>query len=60
MEEDKQFAGWVAIDHKGTRLRINKDEASDLWAAKKLAIKKLKVSKLKQGVLAIHPAYITN
>lgn len=50
------FAGWIAIDHKGTRLEIKADEAKDLWAAKKLAIAKLRVPKSKEGLLAIAPA----
>jgi hypothetical protein len=51
------FAGWVAIDHKGKRLEIKKSEAKDLYNAKLLAIKKLKVPKSKESMLAIKPAY---
>ena len=55
-EASGDFAGWIAIDHKGTRLEIKADEAKDLWAAKKLAISKLRVPKSKEGMLAIAPA----
>ena len=56
IEAAGDFAGWIAIDHKGTRLEIKADEAKDLWAAKKLAISKLRVPKSKEGLLAIAPA----
>ena len=56
IEAAGDFAGWIAIDHKGTRLEIKADEAKDLWAAKKLAIAKLRVPKSKEGMLAIAPA----
>lgn len=55
-EATGDFAGWIAIDHKGTRLEIDKSEAKDLWGAKKLAIAKLRVPKSKEGLLAIAPA----
>ena len=51
-----EFAGWIAI-FNGKRLEIKKSEAKDLYNAKQLAIKKLKVSKSKEGLLAIEPAY---
>ena len=46
VNEISKFAGWVAIDHKGKRLEIKKSEAKDLYNAKLLAIKKLKVPKM--------------
>ena len=49
-------AGWIAI-FNGKKLEIKKSEAKDLWGAKQLAIKKLKVPKSKQGLLAIDVAY---
>ena len=49
------MAGWIAIDHKGNKLEIKKSEAKDLYNAKLLAIKKLKVPKSKVGMLAIKP-----
>ena len=55
MQEEK-MAGWIAI-YGGKKLEIRKEEAKDLWAAKQLAIKKLKVPKSKQGLLAIDVAY---
>jgi|TARA_B110000467_G_scaffold158429_1_gene174588 hypothetical protein len=57
VNEAIDFAGWVAIDHKGKRLEIKKSEAKDLYNAKLLAIKKLKVPKSKESMLAIKPAY---
>lgn len=57
VKEAIDFAGWVAIDHKGKRLEIKKSEAKDLYNAKLLAIKKLKVPKSKESMLAIKPAY---
>ena len=57
VNEIAKFAGWVAIDHKGKRLEIKKSEAKDLYNAKLLAIKKLKVPKSKESMLAIKPAY---
>jgi hypothetical protein len=57
VNEASDFAGWVAIDHKGKRLEIKKSEAKDLYNAKLLAIKKLKVPKSKESMLAIKPAY---
>jgi hypothetical protein len=55
--EIAKFAGWVAIDHKGKRLEIKKSEAKDLYNAKLLAIKKLKVPKSKESMLVIKPGY---
>jgi hypothetical protein len=57
VNEIAKLAGWVAIDHKGKRLEIKKSEAKDLYNAKLLAIKKLKVPKSKESMLAIKPAY---
>ena len=57
VKEAIDFVGWVAIDHKGKRLEIKKSEAKDLYNAKLLAIKKLKVPKSKESMLAIKPAY---
>jgi len=51
-----EFAGWIAI-YGGKKLEIKKSEAKDLWGAKQLAIKKLKVPKSKTGLLAIDVAY---
>ena len=56
MQEEKEMAGWIAI-YGGKKLEIKKSEAKDLWGAKQLAIKKLKVPKSKQGLLAIDVAY---
>lgn len=53
---EKEMAGWIAI-YGGKRLEIRKEEAKDLWGAKQLAIKKLKVPKSKVGLLAIDVAY---
>lgn len=55
MSEEK-MAGWIAI-YGGKKLEIKKSEAKDLWGAKQLAIKKLKVPKSKVGLLAIDVAY---
>ena len=49
------FGGWVAI-YKGKRLEIDKSEANGIYGAKQIAIKKLKVPKSKQSLLAIAPA----
>lgn len=57
VNEASDFAGWIAIDHKGNKLEIKKSEAKDLYNAKLLAIKKLKVPKSKESMLAIKPAY---
>ena len=57
VNEIAKFAGWVAIDHKGKRLEIKKSEAKDLYNAKLLAIKKLKVPKSKESMLVIKPGY---
>ena len=54
--EADNFAGWIAIDHRGKKIEIKKGEAKDLYNAKLLAIKKLKVPKSKVGMLAIKPA----
>lgn len=43
--------------HGGKKLEIKKSEAKDLWGAKQLAIKKLKVPKSKVGLMAIDVAY---
>ncbi len=56
IDEGKKFAGWIAI-HGGKKLEIKKSEAKDLYAAKQLAIKKLKVPKSKVGLMAIDVAY---
>lgn len=48
--------GWIAI-YNGKRVEITKDEADGIYGAKQIAIKKLKVPKSKQGLLAIKPAY---
>jgi hypothetical protein len=56
LKEKEEFAGWIAI-FNGKKLEIKKSEAKDLWGAKQLAIKKLKVPKSKQGLLAIDVAY---
>lgn len=53
---EEKMAGWIAI-FNGKKLEIKKSEAKDLWGAKQLAIKKLKVPKSKQGLLAIDVAY---
>lgn len=53
---EEKIAGWIAI-YGGKKLEIKKSEAKDLWGAKQLAIKKLKVPKSKQGLLAIDVAY---
>lgn len=55
-ENSEEFAGWVAM-FNSKRLEIDKSEAKDLWGAKQLAIKKLKVPKSKVGLLAIKPGY---
>jgi hypothetical protein len=57
VNEASDFAGWIAFDHKGNKLEIKKSEAKDLYNAKLLAIKKLKVPKSKESMLAIKPAY---
>ena len=56
VNEADNFAGWIAIDHRGKKIEIKKGEAKDLYNAKLLAIKKLKVPKSKIGLLAIKPA----
>lgn len=52
---DSKFAGWIAI-YNGKNVEIKKSEANGIYAAKQIAIKKLKVPKSKQGLLAIGPA----
>jgi hypothetical protein len=59
LNESEDFAGWIAI-FNGKKLEIDKSEAKDLWGAKQIAIKKLKVPKSKQGLLAIEPAVNEN
>ena len=54
--EEGQMAGWIAI-YKGKKIEIKKDQAKDLYGAKQLAIKQLKVPKSGQGILSIAPAY---
>jgi hypothetical protein len=54
--EEGQMAGWIAI-YKGKKIEIKKDQAKDLYGAKQLAIKQLKVPKSGQGILSITPAY---
>ena len=51
-----KMAGWIAM-YGGKKLEIKKGEAKDLYGAKQLAIKKLKVPKSKQGLLSVEPAY---
>jgi hypothetical protein len=43
--------------YNGKKLEIRKSEANGIYAAKQLAIKKLKVPKSKVGLLSIEPAY---
>jgi hypothetical protein len=52
---DDNFAGWIAI-YNGKKVEISKKEAKGIYPAKLLAIKKLKVPKSKEGLLAIGPA----
>lgn len=54
--EAEEFAGWIAF-YNGKKLEIRKDEATGIFGAKQIAIKKLNVPKSKQGMLAIAPAY---
>jgi len=54
--EGDKLKGWIAIYNR-KEIEIKKSEADDLWGAKQLAIKKLKVPKSKEGLLAIAPAY---
>lgn len=51
-----EVAGWIAI-YNGKRVEIDKSEASGIYQAKQIAIKKLKVPKSKVGLLAIKPGY---
>ena len=53
---DDNFAGWIAF-YNNKRIEIKKTEANDLWGAKQLAVKLLKVPKYDIGYLAIAPAY---
>ena len=55
LDTSKECVGWIAI-YNGKKLEIDKSEASSLWAAKELAISKLKVPKSKTGLVAIAPA----
>ena len=50
-----KFAGWIA-GYNGKQIEIKKGEAKDLYNAKLLAIKKLKVPKSKVGLMFIKPA----
>ena len=54
--KNDEFAGWIAI-YNNKRVEIEKTEATDLYGAKQLAIKLLKVPKSKTGILSIAPAY---
>lgn len=56
LNEKEEMAGWIAIYNR-KELEIDKSEADSIYAAKQIAIKKLKVPKSKQGLLAISPAY---
>lgn len=51
-----KLAGWIAI-YKGQKFEIKLSEANDLWSAKQLAIQHFKISKSRQGLLAIEPGY---
>ena len=53
---EEKFAGWIAF-FKGKKLEIRKDQAKDLWGAKQIAMKTLKVPNSQKGLLAIEPAY---
>lgn len=55
-EKEDKMAGWIAIYNR-KKLEIKKSEAKDLYGAKQIAIKKLKVPKSKVGLLAIDVAY---
>jgi len=55
VNEAGDFAGWIAI-FNGKKLEIDKSQAKDLYNAKLLAIKKLKVPKSKVGLMFIKPA----
>ena len=48
--------GWIAF-YNGKKLEINKSEVDNLYSAKQIAIKELKVPKSKLGLLSIKPAY---
>jgi len=50
-----RFAGWIA-GYNGKTVEIKKSEAKDLYRAKQLAIKQLKVPNSKTGLLWIKPA----
>jgi len=54
--EGEKMVGWIAIYNR-KQIEIKKSEAKDLYGAKLVAIKKLKVPKSKVGLLAIEPAY---
>jgi len=57
---EESSVGWIAI-YKSKKLEIVKgegaDQATDMYSAKQLAIKKLKVPKSGQGILSITPAH---
>jgi hypothetical protein len=55
VNEASNFAGWIA-GFNGKKVEIKKGEAKDLWGAKQLAAKQLKVPKSKMGLLWIKPA----
>jgi hypothetical protein len=55
VNEAGNFAGWIA-GFNGKKIEIKKGEAKDLWGAKQLAVKQLKVPKSKMGLLWIKPA----
>lgn len=55
VNEAGEFAGWIA-GYNGKKVEIKKGEAKDLYNAKLLAIKKLKVPKSKVGLMFIKPA----
>jgi hypothetical protein len=57
---DETSAGWIAF-YNNKRVEIKETEASDLYDAKQLAIKLMKVPKSKTGLLAIFrstPAFV--
>ena len=57
---EESSVGWIAM-YKSKKLEIVKgegaDQATDMYSAKQLAIKKLKVPKSGQGTLSITPAH---
>ena len=52
----KESDGWIAF-YKDKKLEITKNDAHDLWSAKKFAISKLGIPKSKESELDIEPAY---